>query len=42
MSLKIFYAHVQANLIIMLSLGSIEPDRVISESCYIEVTSIDL
>ena len=30
--------HVQANLIITLSLGSIETDRVISEPCYNEVT----
>ena len=30
--------YVQANLIITLSLGSIETDRVISEPCYNEVT----
>ena len=29
---------LQANLIITLSLGSIETDRVISESCYNEVS----
>ena len=29
---------IQANLIITLSLGSIETDRVISEPCYNEVT----
>ena len=31
------YLHVQVNLIIMLSLGSIETDRVISEPSYNEV-----
>ena len=29
--------HVQVNLIITLSLGSMETDRVISEPCYNEV-----
>ena len=31
-------SEIQANLIITLSLGSIETDRVISEPCYNEVT----
>ena len=31
------FIHVQVNLIITLSLGSMETDRVISEPCYNEV-----
>ena len=31
------YIHVQVNLIITLSLGSMKTDRVISEPCYNEV-----
>ena len=34
---KICILHVQVNLIITLSMGSTESDRVISESCYNEV-----
>ena len=36
--MAILQIHVQVNLIIRLSLGSIETDRVISEPCYNEVT----